>query len=92
MPKKHKPAWPRSTGWKRWIEFNAMSNDKIPRNVWFVILRISGSISTNKVEKAVSWNVGAYEYKGSKKEIHKIFEQGPPIICLQDVRIPKRKK
>jgi len=42
------------TGWKRWIELNAMSDDKIPRTGWFVNLRISGSISTNKVEKAVS--------------------------------------
>jgi len=80
------------TGWKRCTEFNAMSNDKIPRNGWLVNLRTSGSISTNKVEKAVSWNVGPHGYKSSKKEIHKILEQGPPIICLQDVRIPKRRK
>jgi len=44
------------------------------------------------VEKAVSWNVGPHRYKGSKEEVHKMFEQGPPIICLQDVRIPKRRK
>ena len=55
-------------------------------------LRIAGSISTNTVEKAVSWNVGPHGYQRGKKEIHKIFEQGPPIICLQDVRIPKRRK
>jgi len=72
------------TGWKRWTEFNAMSNDKTPRNGWLVNLRMSGSISTNKVEKAVPWNVGPHGYKSSKKEIHKMFEQGPPIICLQD--------
>jgi len=46
----------------------------------------------NKEEKAVSWNVGPHGYKGSTEEIDKIFEQGPPIICLQDVRIPKRRK
>jgi len=40
----------------------------------------------------VSWNVGPHRSKGSKEEVHKIFEQGPPIICLQDVRIPKRRK
>jgi len=80
------------TGWKRWTEFNAMSNDKTPRNGWLVNLRMSGSISTNKVEKAVPWNVGPHGYKSSKKEIHKMFEQGPPIICLQDVRIPKSRK
>jgi len=80
------------TGWKRWIELNAMSDDKMPRTGWFVNLRMSGVISTNKVEKTVSWNVGPHGYKGSKEEIHKIFEQGPTIICLQDVRIPRRKK
>jgi len=80
------------TGWKRWIEFNTMSDTKSPRTGWFLNLRISGLISTNKVKKAVSWNVGPHEYKGSKEEIHKIFEQVPPIICLQDERIPKRRK
>jgi len=40
----------------------------------------------------VSWNVGPHGFKGSKEEVHKFFEQGPPIICLQDVRIPKRRK
>ena len=40
----------------------------------------------------MSWNVGPHGHKGSKEEVHKIFEQGPPIICLQDVRIPKRRK
>jgi len=64
----------------------------MPRTGWFVNLRISGLISTSKVEKAVSWNVEPHGYKGSKEEIHKIFEQGPPIICLQDVQIPKRRK
>jgi len=46
----------------------------------------------DKEEKAVSWNVGPHGYKGSKKEIHKLFEQEPPVICLQDVQIPKRRK
>jgi len=36
--------------------------------------------------------VGPHGNQRGKKEIHKIFEQGPPIICLQDVRIPKRRK
>jgi len=69
-----------------------MIDDKMPRTSWILNLRMSGFISTNKVEKAVSWNVGPHAYKGSKEEIYKIFEQGPPIICLQDVRIPKRRK
>jgi len=74
------------------MEFNTISDDKMPRTGWLLNLRISGSISTNKEEKAVSWNVRPHGYKGSLEEIHKIFEQGPPIMCLQDVRIPKRRK
>ena len=65
------------TGWKRWLEFNTTSTEKIPKDGWLVNLRI--------VEKAVSWNVGPHGYQRGKK-------QGPPIICLQDVRIPKRRK
>jgi len=90
--KKQASLAPILTGWKRWMEFDSMSDDKMPRTGWLLNLRISGSISTNKVEKVVSWNVGPHGYKGSKEEIHKIFEQGPPVICLQDVRIPKRRK
>ena len=60
------------------MKFNSMSDDKMPRTGWLLNLRISGSISMDKVEKAVSWNVGPHGYKGSKEEIHKIFEQGPP--------------
>ena len=80
------------TGWKRWMEFNITSTEKTPQEGWLTNLRIAGSILTNTVEKAVSWNVGPHGYQRGKKEIHKIFEQGPPIICLQDVRIPRRRK
>jgi len=55
------------TGWKRWVEFNTMIDDKMPRTGWILNLRMSGLISTNKVEKAVSWNVGPHGYKGSKE-------------------------
>ena len=34
--KQHASLAPILTGWKRWTEFNAMSNDKIPRNDWLV--------------------------------------------------------
>ena len=78
------------TGRKRWMEFNTTSDDQMPRTGWLLNLRTSGSISMNNEEKAVSWNVGPHGFKGSKEEIHKIFGQGPPVICLQDVRIPKR--
>jgi len=83
--KKQASLAPILTGWKRWVEFNFTIDDKMLRTGWILNLRMSGSISTNKVEKAVSCNVGL-------QEMHKIFEQGPPIICLQDVRIPKRRK
>jgi len=43
-------------------------------------------------EEAVSWNIKPHGYKGSQEAVRQIFEQGPPIICLQDVRIPKRGK
>jgi len=80
------------TGWKRWLEFNTTNTDKRHPASWLMNLRRAGSISTNTVEKAVTWNVGLHGYQKGKEEIHRIFEQGPPIICLQDVRIPKRRK
>jgi len=80
------------TGWKRWLEFNTTNTDKRLPASWLMNLRRAGSISTNTVEKAVTWNVGPHGYQKGKEEIHRIFEQGPPIICLQDVRIPKRRK
>jgi len=90
--KKQASLAPILTGWKHWMEFNNISEDKRPRTGWLLNLRISGSISTSKEGKVVSWNVGPHGYKGSKEEIHKKFEQGPPVICLQDVQIPKRRK
>ena len=79
------------TGWKRWMEFNTTSTDQRLPASWLMNLRRAGSISTNTVEKGVTWNVGPHGYQKGKEEIHP-FEQGPPIICLQDVRIPKRRK
>jgi len=63
------------TGWKRWVELHSKIDNKMPKNGWILNLRISGSISTNKVKKAVSWNVGPHGYKGSKEEVHKIFAE-----------------
>jgi len=48
--KKQASLAPILTGWKRWIEFNTMSDDKMLRTSWLLNLRISGAISTNKVE------------------------------------------
>ena len=80
------------TGRKRLMEFNTTSDDQMPRTGWLLNLRISGLISMDKKETTVSWNVGPHGHKGSKKEIHKLFEQEPSEICLQGVRIPKRRK
>jgi len=80
------------TGWKRWVEMHSKIDTKTPKIGWFLNLLISGSIVMNKVGKTVSRNIGPHGYKGSKEEVHKIFEQGTPILCLQDVRIPKRRK
>jgi len=67
------------------VEIHSKIDTKIPEIWWILNLSISGSIVTNKAETAVSWNVGPHGYKGSKEEVHRIFDQGPPIICLQDV-------
>ena len=79
-------------GWKRWMELYTANTEKGQRENWLATLRITGSVLTNSVEKAVSWNVGPHGYQRGKREIHKIFEQGPPIICIQDVRILKKRK
>jgi len=83
---------PIQTGWKRWVEMHSNKDIMTPRIGWTSNLQISGSIETNTVEKAVFWNIGPHGYKGSKEAQQQIFELGPPIICLQDVRIPKRRK
>jgi len=76
---------PIQTGWKRWVEIHSTKDTKTPRTGWMFNLLISGSIATNQVEKAIPWNIGPHGYKGRKEEVHQIFEQEPPIICLQDV-------
>jgi len=67
------------TGWKRWVEMHSKIDTKTPKTGWIFNLSISGSIVTNKVEKAAFWNVGPHGYKGSKEEVHKTFEQRPPF-------------
>jgi len=51
------------TGWKHWMEFNTTSTEKRLQNGWLMNLSIAVSISTNTVEKAVSWNVGPHGYQ-----------------------------
>ena len=55
-----------------------MSDDKMPRTGRFLILRISGSISTNKVEKAVSWNEGPQGTKAARRKYTRYLNQDPP--------------
>jgi len=50
------------SGWKRWMEFNTTSTEKRLQDGWLMNLRKAGSISTNTVKKAVSWNVGPHGY------------------------------
>jgi len=52
--KKQASQAPILTGWKRCVEFNSMIDHKMPRTSWILNLWMSGSISTNKVEKVVS--------------------------------------
>ena len=92
MPKQQASLTPILVGWKRWMELNTANTEEKQRESWLVNLRTTGSISTNSVEKAVSWNVGPHGYQRGKSEIYKIFEQGPPIIYIQDARIPKKRK
>ena len=60
------------------MELHSTIDTKTPRTGWILNLGISGSIGTNKVEKAVSWNVGPHGYKASKEEVLNFFEQDPP--------------
>ena len=77
------------TGWKRWMEFNTTNTEKRLSGSWLMNLKIAGSISTNTVEKAVSWNLGPHGYQKGKKEIYQIFEQGPPSGCTDPQKTGK---
>ena len=65
---------PIPTGWKRWLEFNTTNTDKRHPAKWLMNLRRASSISTNTVEKAVTWNVGPHGYQKGKEEIQRIFQ------------------
>ena len=64
------------TGWKRWVEFNTMIDDKMPRTGWILNLRMSGLISTNKVEKAVSCNPTGT--KAARRRYTRYLNKDPP--------------
>ena len=57
------------------------------------LLHLSGTESqtfTHMDPRMSSWNVGPHGYKQGRTEILALFEQGDPIICLQDLKIPTR--
>jgi len=59
---------PIQTVWKRWVVMHSKKDTMTPRTGWTLNLLIFGSIATNKVKKAKSWNIGPHGYKGSTEE------------------------
>jgi len=76
--KKQASLAPILTGWKCWMEFNTISDDKMPRTGWLLNLRISGSISTNKVEKAVYGMWDLMGTKAARRKYTKYLKKDPP--------------
>jgi len=73
--KKQASLAPIQTGWKRWLEIHSNKDTNgTMRTGWTLNLQILGSIDTNTVAKAVSWNIGLKGYKGSKEAVHQISE------------------
>jgi len=48
-----------------WVKIHSNKDTMTPRIGWTSNLQILGSIETNTIEKAVSWNIGSHGYKGS---------------------------
>ena len=40
--------------------------------------------------RIISWNAGPHGYRNSRDEIWSLFAQGQPLICLQDLQIPRK--
>jgi len=38
----------------------------------------------------MTWNVGPHGYRNSRDKIWSLFAQGQPLICLQDLQIPRK--
>jgi len=66
--------------------------DPQDRSEWYMHLSAVGHQIRNLADPRISsWNVGPHGFRGGREEIFALFEQGDPIICLQDLQIPKRK-
>jgi len=59
---------------------------------WITHLITNGAQQIRRLNPCiVSWNAGPHGYRNSRDEIWSLFAQGQPIICLQDLRIPRKK-
>ena len=59
--------------------------------LWFLHLgSVGAQVQTLLEPRISSWNVGPHGFDNSRDEIMGLFEQGDPIICLQDLRISKK--
>jgi len=62
------------------------------KSEWYFHLSTVGYLTRTIVDPRISsWNVEPHGFRGGRDEIFALFEKGDPIICLQDLRIPKRK-
>ena len=59
-------------------EFNTTSTAKIPKDGWLVNLRISGSISTNEVEKQYHGTWDPMDTEGARRKYTRYLNKGPP--------------
>ena len=58
---------------------------------WLRHLNVTGSQAQKLSEpKITSWNAGPHGFENSRDEIFNLFAQSDPVICLQDLRIPKK--
>ena len=59
---------------------------------WLLHLSGTGSQTFTRMDPTLSsWNVGPHGYKQGRTEILALFEQGDPIICLPDLKIPTQR-
>ena len=59
---------------------------------WLRHLSVTGSQAQTLLQPRItSWNVGPHGFENSRDEIFNLFAQGDPVICLQDLHIPRKK-
>jgi len=58
---------------------------------WITHLITNGAQQIRRLNPCIiSWNAGPHGYRTSRDEIWSLFAKGQPIICLQDLRIPRK--